>query len=353
MREEDGHDDSQQLRSDYFFLEDVLQTVHRSKRLLRTLGAAPANTPNHHHHHEPNHINTVEGDSMTGSMSEPPHPLLLKTQPIDITEQLMAPIQFNAGGNQNHHNRYQPHHSSSNVPPKWRRLVQEAQERGIKLMLMPPSMQRHTTNTSFYSPKARMIHWKVEFRFHHGGGESVNNQNKVEVWTITKLSEKASLWDQWNHWKSQSHPTLLLQDHVHLLIKRLPCPQNRPRYIEIPPIEKRTTMSGDASLPNNNELNRQHNNNNKEPPADCLRTVLQGMTVIEHPTVEVVPHDQLDQFPLFIQPVASSSRTTSPPPASPERAGIVVKESRSDSVDDESNNMKSIAVSNMTTSLLF
>ena len=56
----------------------------------------------------------------------------------------------------------------------------------------------------------------------------------------------------------------------HLLIKRIPCPANQSLY---------------------SELSRQFS----------LATCLRDRTLIEFPTIEIVPRDQLDQFPLLVQ----------------------------------------------------
>lgn len=397
-----GH--SQQLQSDYFFLEDVLQSVHRSKRLLRTLGGAVANQHSAPPPQQQQLHTVITGDSTNindqATTPPPPHPLLQPQKETTVLELFSSSAstydRYPNGTsyqdpNPSHHNNnnHRPpnnkhNNNNNNIPPKWRRLVQQCLERGTHLMLMPSSMQRHITNTSFYNPKTRAIHWKVEFRIHlplpqalppttpptktpmmimmmksttktinalkdddtlvaSGTNQSSTNMPEPIVWTINKLSEKASLWAQWNQWY-QTHSSIITMPPTsaststssstpfHLLIKRLPCPQHRPSYIEIHPPTTEPPLSVQVAVvtneikdPSDNIDDNDHHNfknktNHSPPndsswmPADCLKTVLQGMTVIEHPTIDVVPHDLLmmntDQYPLFIQPLATAASSS-------------------------------------------
>jgi hypothetical protein len=91
-----------------------------------------------------------------------------------------------------------------------------------------------------------------------------------------KLSENANLWDELKRLVDGTNHQLAVFDidNLHLLIKKLPCPSNQPRYVKL---EKST--------------------------AATLKDALRGMTVIEYPTIEVVQTKDLDKYPRMIQEV--------------------------------------------------
>ena len=141
---------------------------------------------------------------------------------------------------------------------KWQRLVQQAQERGTTLMLMPAGMQRHVTNTSWYQAKSDKIYWKVDFQIHTQG------KTDARILTIDKLDENTNVMEA-----LQAILPSLTKD-CHLVLKRLPCPSNRPVHVEI---------GRDATL----------------------KSALKDQTVIEYPTIDVVPTELLSKFPKSIE----------------------------------------------------
>jgi hypothetical protein len=150
--------------------------------------------------------------------------------------------------------------------PRTSRLVQKAADRGVTLLQMPTGMERHKSNSSWYHAKTDTFYWKVDFLIHAA--------SQTSVLSIPKLSEHANL--------SEELAKALLPDVSnsthHLLVKRLPCRSNSPSYVEL------------------------------DRKSSTLHTALQNMTVIEYPTIEVVPRGLLDRFPLHIQEIKSEMR---------------------------------------------
>jgi hypothetical protein len=151
----------------------------------------------------------------------------------------------------------EPHSTSKR--PRTNRLVQKAEDRGVTLLQMPAGMERHKSNTSWYHAKTDTFYWKVDFLIHA--------TSPASVLSIPKLSEHANLSEE----LVKSMPDL--SNSIHLLVKRLPCQSNSPSYVEL------------------------------DRKACTLHTALQDMTVIEYPTIDVVPQGLLDRFPRQIQEI--------------------------------------------------
>jgi len=230
------------MQSDYHFLEDVLHTVDGGKRLLRNVGAS-ATTQQAQGNKQPLH---EKGDEDT--VGVPLHPILKISQVLDDDEdEEPQPKRLRTTNNNNN---------------KWQRLVQQAELRGTTLMLMPPGMQRHATNTTWYHHKTDTIHWKVDLNI------STSNDETSRVVSIPKLDENASIAEE----VKKAWPEYTLDGH-HLLIKRLPCPSNKPRYVEL----------------DNSET--------------TLKMALRDQTIIEYPMIEVVPTQALSIFPRSIEEI--------------------------------------------------
>jgi hypothetical protein len=215
-------------QSDFFFLENVLQTVDGGKRLLKELGA------------------TAGGG--TSSL-------------------VMAPKQPDDDGADEESHAKRQKTSLESLPPKWRRLVQQALERKVTLLLMPPGMERHKSNTTHFHTKSEILYWKVEFIFHAGG-----ETKPITTLVSNKVSEESKLIEEWNKYAQKME----VNEKLHFLLKKLPCPSNKPQYVEL---DKDST----------------------------LKQALQGMTVIEYPTIVVVAAIDLHKFPRLIQEVDSLS----------------------------------------------
>jgi hypothetical protein len=210
------------INSDYFFLENVLQTVDGGKRLLKQVGA-------------------IAGGG---------------------THSLVAEVDTGDNDNDDEPTRKRQKTIVEHLPPKWRRLVQQAREREVTLLLMPQGMERHKSNTSHFNTKSERIIWKLEFSIH---GDATP-PNKMIV--SNKVSEESKFIEEWN----KHTQNMEIQQDLHFMLKKLPCPANKPQYVEL---NKESTL-GDA---------------------------LKGMTVIEFPTIYVVLATELHNFPRLIQEV--------------------------------------------------
>ena len=221
----------QTIQSDYHFLEDVLKAVDGGKRLLKDVGATLTQQPHQKNSHDMRH---TEDES-----SVPLHPMLRI---------------------QERHDEEEPSNKRqrTSIAPKWQQLVQQADLRGTTLVLMPPGMQRHVSNTTWYHSKTNILYWKVDFVIHQ-------DNNSTRIISIPKLDENANVTEE------LKKPWPQYTNEHHLLLKRLPCPSNQPTYVE---------------------LDRQ---------TSTLKSALRNQTVIEYPTIELVPTTRLSQFPLSIE----------------------------------------------------
>lgn len=145
----------------------------------------------------------------------------------------------------------------SNVPAqgKWRAFQQAAAAAGVKVVFMPEGMARHRSNRS--SVKKGALYWTVEIAVH----KEDRTQGPIRRLVHGVDPEKTLTSIVGGELGSQS-----------LLIRRLPCPSNQPNYVK---------LSNDATL----------------------ATALRYMTVIEYPTIEVVPDSCLEDFHRAIEDV--------------------------------------------------
>jgi hypothetical protein len=200
------------LRSDYFFLEEVLEQIPRASKIAKKMDT------------------DTNGNSTKTSKK----------------------------------------HAAMNK--KCRRLVQQAEQRNVTLQTMPPIMERHQKNTSWYCGPRDMITWKVEVIFHP-------SQQTVSF----NLSENEE--NILEHIMKHLQPSEGSTDNNYKLFIKRPGPANKPRYIEMKPDE-------------------------------CLRKVLEGLTIIEHPTIYCVPKDDttLKQFPVGTESILEDKTMPSSPP---------------------------------------
>jgi hypothetical protein len=141
-----------------------------------------------------------------------------------------------------------------NASRKARKILQQCGRREIQLQVMPPMMERHKTNTSWYSAPRDTITWKVEVILH------------PSLETITfQLSE-----DEKNvitHIRNEFDKVKMTLNGVHhLFVKQLPTSAKNPRYFEL-------------------------------QDTDSLRIFLPKKGVVEHPTIYCVPADSVATFP--------------------------------------------------------
>ena len=275
LRKEDMKDAT--IQSDYFFLEDILRTVDSGKRLKASLHASPhpkdyrplivsgntttkntsSNDDTKRHNQDDNNNNNNNNNNKD-----------TKDNSVETEQDPPRKRQRTDGSTNNKGNSNKSHHSVLPAPDK--RLVEQASHRGITLMLMPKGMQRHEQNNTHYAGSKKTIFWKVEFVV-HSAVESTKLHHPGKVIRIRKDSEQTLVGEIWKranrnqHHRDESHR----MDTFHFLLQRLPCSKQNAKYKEISP--------------------------------DCtLATALQGMTVYEHPTIEVVPSERLKDFPRLI-----------------------------------------------------
>ena len=221
------------LQSDFLFLEDVLRTVHGSKRFVKEIGA---------------HSNPSAGK-----------PQLLKTTENN-----------NNNDNDDDQNQRQPKRMAHTpLSPKWRRLVESAENHGITLLLMPAGMHRHDTNTSHYNLKRDQIFWKVEFVIHHHHHHQELHKKSAGRKYASREADDTTIQQVWNRAQHRGEDAPL-PEGLFFLLKRLPCPSNAPQYKQV-------------------------------APQATLKESLNGMTIYEHPTIEVVPTECLKDFPRLIE----------------------------------------------------
>ena len=189
-------------------------------------------------------------------------------------------------------------------PQGKQRLVQQASQRSVNLLLMPQGMQRGVINrTTKYDQKKDCITWKVEFQLHvyppvvdatipcskcSHKGQSQHSSHVTKSLFYDRIEETNSITQPLSQIlrKNLTHSapsdirsiakhfcetsnTNQLKDDVCILMKKLPCQSSRPIY---------------------------HRLNAKS----CLADMLKGMTVIEFPTLEIVLKQDLKNFPLLV-----------------------------------------------------
>jgi hypothetical protein len=258
------------VESDYHFLEDVLQQVESGKRLL--VHQAGGNKQSNQHnqsdrrHKRPRNDETEDGDDAN---INPQHPLIALSSQSASPYVSLSRLVISS-----------PHNGQAAPSARWKQFEKLASQRGTRVWFMPDGMERRKSNQSHV--RKQVIYWTAEWRRHVSAtcddgsqlsiaqplqqtlpGQSVQPQS-----LRTLVCETAVLSDACQ----ELFPSIDVDAHV-LLMKRLPCPSNRPVYLTL---------------------------NWK----DSLATALQDRVVLEYPTIELVPKSMLSQFSLWIAPVS-------------------------------------------------
>lgn len=145
------------LRNDFHFLEDVLQTKDRAKRLLEhSCGGSSLGM-----------LSRADRQGNKRSRQRPSAASLQERIPL-----MLQPV----------HQRLEQYSKAT------RALFVAAQERGTQLVLMPPGMTKRTGNSSHYSVKEKLIYWKVFVVFIVRGSFAVENLLRIDL-----LHSKAAL----------------------------------------------------------------------------------------------------------------------------------------------------------------
>lgn len=250
------------LLSDYFFLEDALTKRERGKNILKDLG-----------------LDMDKGfrkrmrDEEVMDNPIPLHPLT-KLKIEKDTKDCSLRINLDSESK-----------TAGQYPKQKQKLVQKAKENGITLLLMPPGMERHKSNTSTkYDPKTNKLFWKVEYIFHilsdKDGTESklillvekVSGEEilktRLECLLETKLSHSACAETRLAL-RPFCDGTNRLKESALTLMKIIPCKSSKPLY-------------------------------RKVDLGQTLHSIIQGTTVIEYPTIEVILQGSMSRFPLVI-----------------------------------------------------
>ncbi len=300
------------LASDYHFLEDVLKVSEGTRRLYQGIVAsssAPSTTPaavssRKRPRGGPEWMMGL--DSISPDV--PAHPLLRAKEGRSVAEVLVAravgdddraqldkPSRPGVGiVNQLLANGPANNTAMSSPRAKFDPLVRQAELKGITLLRMPSGMQRRRANTSRINKKMGTISWKIEFCFHRpkrtldermvhsSPSASAQDESTLpklfrvesEILDSSTLSEELG-----RHLDVHPHNSATrscLRSFVNtprkslvLLMKRLPCSSAAPRYFRL-------------------------------DPNATLSESLDGKTIIEFPTIDVVLDEDKEYFPLYI-----------------------------------------------------
>lgn len=270
------------VASDYFFLENVLGEVDRGKRLMKQVGGGGGNRGKSPKRPRMNIVEELEFDNEQARKSQ--HPIIKasggsKQQKVSTKSTINRLLALASEGasettsetasllvtNKPDTSSATSHHEHHN--PKQKALHQQAAQRRINLLFMPPGMVRHKENRSYYNRQTNQVHWTVEWIQYSA---TSGNSNKTRG--SFQMVESLSLWDA-----LAKHLKLLSRsDDVScfdsLLIRKLPSPANQPVYQNV-------------------------------TKAKSLGEALSDQTIYEFPTIHVVPSSRLSQFPQSIEEV--------------------------------------------------
>ncbi|KAL7434533.1 hypothetical protein ACHAXH_005783, partial [Discostella pseudostelligera] len=311
-----GFTDSQ-LSSDYHFLEDVLKVSDRSKRLYHGIVAADTSSSPDASRCASTTAKRARGPGISNrvdleSISTKPHthPLLRAKEGRSVVAVLAhgvddnkcMQLEQNAGPEEGIITELlsankkpattkplAPQNNGEKVDP----LVRQAEVKGVNLLRMPCGMMRRTSNTTKFNKKKGTIAWRIELVFHlpkcdinEEGGESIPScpSGKVtipkHVMIESELSEQCTLSNELGkhldvHPGNSATRSRLRafvntpRDSLSLLMKRIPCSSAAPKYFKL-------------------------------DPNSSLAEALEGKTIIEFPTIDVVLESDKERFPLFI-----------------------------------------------------
>ena len=247
-----GRMDDATLASDYHFLEDVVGSVDAGKRLLRRVGAAAggsktnAGTSNKRRRHD-------DSEETDAAAAEPAHALLQAASVDPSKRQIILPPQQSSAPAP--HRGPQP---LQHLPPRWRTFQRLAAARQTTVLFMPNGMERHRSNRS--CAKKDVLHWTIEWRLH-----SEENKDEQKRTKTTQTPETSVVGEVLRSLLAEGSSL----ESVSILLKRLPSHSNRPTYAEL-------------------------------SSALTVREALHRATVYEYPTLDVVPHGRLADFPRLI-----------------------------------------------------
>eukprot|EP00537_Pseudo-nitzschia_pungens_P010859 CAMPEP_0172389842 /NCGR_PEP_ID=MMETSP1061-20121228/6630_1 /TAXON_ID=37318 /ORGANISM="Pseudo-nitzschia pungens, Strain cf. pungens" /LENGTH=613 /DNA_ID=CAMNT_0013120075 /DNA_START=194 /DNA_END=2034 /DNA_ORIENTATION=+ len=264
------------LRSDYFFMEEVLDTMPRARKISRL----------------------AEEGKLSSTAS--------------TTTGMMGNTHGTNNNNTNNRQSKNLPKSMASINKKAKRLVQQALRRGITLQIMPPILERHKSNSSWYCGPRDVMTWKVDVVLVPSTTTvslAISEQEEDVFGVVSKhvaelnANANANANALQKAKNNNDHdpvdriipaPLSSSPDDYELLIKRLPSAANNPRY---------------AQLKKN----------------ESLRKSLEGLTIVEYPTIYCVPREHLNDFPIGTTAITettaetttstSTTTTTAPTPA--------------------------------------
>lgn len=302
------------MLSDYHFLEDVLQNSSRAKRLRTELGATNQQTQNDKENNKK--MKLTPSDSFNHSPN-PVSPLLTQLREEKSTDNETKSDQSEShdpSNNNNNNNSLMDRNLQQNkvgkiirkkeTNPDWlsthsgmkKKLVHNAQSimRNVHLLLMPKGMTRHKQNTSRFDVKKDCFFWRVEFIFHiyqipfENNTPSIPEMQHIQLkLPINRMSERSVIRDELSNLMetSKSLKPYLKQfniDHkqsdIFMYLKKIPSTSKKNYYKQL---DKYQT----------------------------LQTALNGMTIIEFPTIEVLLQKEYQlQFPTIIKEIINDTK---------------------------------------------
>ena len=276
-----GRMNDQTVRSDYFFLEDVLGQVQSGKRLMRQVGAGSGTGAEKKRFSKRPRMHAAEdNDSQDQPNDEPQHVLVeLASSSCSVISPAGRIAALSSSSTTTTSEQTASQQSPHIIPhPKARCLYQQAASRGIRLLFMPAGMTRHKENRSYYYRNKNVIFWTVEWFLYaprKDGGNTAPQRGTAQ------LIETTMLWGALRQHSVGLQEIAREEDATKdvsysLLLKKLPSPASRPSFV---------TVSRTATL------------------AEALADT----TVFEYPTFYVVPTDRLPEFPRAIEELQTTS----------------------------------------------
>ena len=300
------------LLSDYHFLEDVLQNNNRAKRLRTELGA---NNQTQNGKEKNRTMNKASCDKFKNSPN-PLSPLLTETMEENSSDNETKSdfsIHHDPLNNHNNNSLMDKNLQQNKVGriiqkkealPDWlsthsgikKKLVHNAKSmmRNVQLLLMPKGMTRHKQNTSRFDVKKDCFFWRVEFIFHiyqmplENNTQTNPDMQHIQIrHPINRVSEKCVIRDELTNAMETSKclkPYLnqfnidSKHSDVFMYLKKIPSTSQKTQYKQL---DKHQT----------------------------LQTALNGMTIIEFPSIEVLLQKQHQHhFPTIIKEISNDTK---------------------------------------------
>jgi len=271
------------LSSDYYFLEDVLTSSQRGKRLYGTTFDQRNDAKKQRIHTTANNDNNVPTCPLLKLHGNESTTTTTTTTTTPSNKNNLSSMLRVCHSTANVTNNTQNKHGAQ-LHPRKKKLLQQAQQRNITILFMPSMMQRSINNkSSKYDLKKKCLIWKVDFVFHFYEEE----KHDTNILTVDRMYDNAVISVQlyrimeqeaFSNKTTESKARAILKsfsvkkDDICIYLKKLPCSSSQPQYKQI---------CQDQTLDES----------------------LHEMTVIEYPTLDIVlkPHSHL--FPTFIQEV--------------------------------------------------